>query len=89
MALYSIEWKQSARKEVKKLGKEIIPRILKVIESLADDPHPKGSKKIQGSMYTYRVRVGEYRIVYNIKQSILVIEVIKLGHRKDIYRNLT
>ena len=49
MALYSIEWKQSAQKEIKKLGKEIIPRILEVIESLADDPHPKGRKKFRAA----------------------------------------
>jgi mRNA interferase RelE/StbE len=86
MTSYKIEWKQSAKKELKKLDRQIIPRILQAVESLADNPYSSGSKKLIGSKSNYRLRVGDYRIVYNIQSSILTIEIIKVGHRRDIYR---
>ena len=86
MASYKIEWKQSAKKELKKLDKQIIPRILQAVENLAENPYSSGSKKLIGSDSIYRIRVGDYRIVYNIKSSVLVIEIIKVGHRREIYR---
>ncbi len=86
MASYKIEWKQSAKKELKKLDKQIIPRILQAVENLADNPYSLGSKKLIGSDYIYRIRVGDYRIVYKIKSSVLTIEIIKVGHRREIYR---
>jgi mRNA interferase RelE/StbE len=88
MASYRIEWKQSARKELRKLAKTVIPKILKVVAALAENPHPKGSKKLRGSEYTYRIRVGDYRVVYSIFSNLLVIEIISVGHRKGIYRKL-
>ncbi|MBI4727411.1 type II toxin-antitoxin system RelE/ParE family toxin, partial [candidate division TA06 bacterium] len=66
MDLYKIVWKNSARKELEKIKREIIPKILKAIESLALNPFPAGVRKISGSEYTYRIRVGDYRIVYSI-----------------------
>ncbi len=86
MASYKIEWKQSAKKELKKLDKQIVPRILQAVENLVDNPYPSGSKKLIGSDSIYRIRVGDYRIVYNIKSSVLIIEIIKVGHRREIYR---
>ena len=86
MASYKIEWKQSAKKELKKLDKQIIPRILQAVENLANNPYSSGSKKLIGSNSIYRIRVGDYRIVYNIKSSVLIIEIIKVGHRREIYR---
>ena len=86
MASYKIEWKQSAKKELKKLDKQIIPRILQAVKNLADNPYSSGSKKLIGSDSIYRIRVGDYRIVYNIKSSVLTIEIIKVGHRREIYR---
>ena len=86
MASYKIEWKQSAKKELKKLDKQIIPRILQAVENLAENPYSSGSKKLIGSDSIYRIRVGDYPIVYNIKSSVLVIEIIKVGHRREIYR---
>jgi len=61
MASYKIEWKQSARKELKKLQKKTISRILQTIETLPDNPHLPGSRKLQGAEYTYRLRTGEGR----------------------------
>ena len=89
MGLYKITWKNSARNELKKLSRKVVPKILKAVESLSTNPFPAGVRKISGSEYAYRIRVGDYRIVYNIISSILVIEVIRIGHRKNIYKKLT
>ncbi len=73
-------------KELKKLDRQIIPRILQAVESLADNPYSSSSKKLIGSNSNYRLRVGNHRIFYNIQSSILTIEIIKVSHRRDIYR---
>ncbi len=86
MALYKVEWKRSAKKELKKLDKQVIIRILQAVETLAQDPFKSGSKKLVGNDSIYRIRVGDYRIIYNISSSILTIEIIKVGHRGQVYR---
>ena len=86
MASYKVRWKRSARKELKKLDKQVVLRILQAVEKLSEDPLKSGSKKIVGSDSIYRIRVGNYRIIYNIEFSILTIEIIKVGHRGQIYR---
>jgi mRNA interferase RelE/StbE len=89
MDLYKIVWKNSAQKELRKAQREVIPRILEAVESLVSNPLPTGVRKISGSDYTYRIRIGEYRIVYSVISHDLIIEVIRVGHRKDIYKKLT
>jgi len=71
---------------LKKLDRQVIPRILQAVENLAKNPCSSDSKKLFGSDSTYRIRIGDYRIIYNIKSSVLTIEVIKVGHRREIYR---
>ena len=61
-------------------------RLLRAIRQLVDDPRPRGCRKLHGAVETFRIRVGYYRVVYEIEGSRLVILVLKLGHRKDIYR---
>ena len=86
MALYKVVWKRSAKKELRKLDKQVILRILQAVESLAKDPLRLGSKKLVGSNSIYRIRVGDYRIIYTIESSILTVEIIKVGHRGQVYR---
>ena len=86
MDLYKIEWKQSARKEIEKLGKKAILRIIQHVEKLAENPLPIGSRKLHGADHTYRLRVGNYRVIYSLYSEILTIEIIKVGHRKEVYR---
>lgn len=86
MASYKINWKRSAKKELRKLNKSVILRILQSVESLAEDPLQTGSKKLVGSDSIYRIRVGDYRIIYSIEFSVLTIEIIKVGHRRQVYR---
>ena len=86
MASYQIEAKPSAARELEKLPRQIIPRIVEAIKELAEDPYPQGVKKLIGFDHTYRIRVGDYRILYNIYQDKLIIEIIRIRHRKDAYR---
>ena len=85
MASYKIEWKRSAVKELRDLPKNAIERILKVVGQLGANPYPAGVRKLVGSEHTYRIRQGDYRVIYTITASSLIIEIIRIGHRKDIY----
>ena len=88
MTSYRIFWKKSAIKELRDIDKQIIPKIITAVESLLNNPFPPGVKKLIMSEFTYRIRVGDYRIIYNIFQRRLVIEIVRVGHRKDIYRKM-
>ena len=86
MDTYQIEWKASALKELKRLDRKIIPRIISSIESLATNPFPTGVRKLQGSEKTYRTRIGNYRIIYEVIQERIVVVIIRIRHHKDAYR---
>lgn len=85
MDSYDIEWKRSAVKELRQLPKEMIARILQAVESLAENPFPTGVKKLVGSEHTYRIREGDYRVIYDVQSKTLVVEIIRVAHRKDVY----
>ena len=85
MAKYKIQVKKSAEKELGKIPKKDLIKILNKIESLSDDPHPVGSIKLTNEE-KYRIRIGNYRVLYKIEDDILTIFVVKVGHRKEIYR---
>ncbi len=89
MGSYKIEWKQSAGKEIKKFGRKTISRIFQAIETLPDNPCPPGSRKLHGAEYTYRLRAGDYRVIYSVYSDIVTIEIFKIGHSKEIYRRFT
>jgi mRNA interferase RelE/StbE len=86
MGYYQIEWKRSAVKELKKTPKETINRVVKAVEQLKIDPFPAGVRKLTGSECTYRIRVGDYRVIYSVYEDRLLIEIVRVGHRKDVYR---
>ena len=85
MASYSIEIKRSAAKELTQLPPKDRGRIVARIQALADDPRPVGAEKLSGQD-RYRVRQGAYRILYEIEDQVLRIMVVKIGHRRDVYR---
>ena len=86
MVKYSIEIKRSARKEIESVGtKKDRQRIVHRIAELANDPLPPGCEKLSGGEH-YRVRQGRYRIIYEIRDKKLIIVVIKVGDRKDVYK---
>ena len=86
MGTYQIEWKRSALRELKQLDRQVVPRIVAAVESLSSQPLPTGVTKLQGSQRTYRVRIGNYRIIYELYEFRLIVEVIRVRHRKDAYR---
>lgn len=87
MDTYRIEWKSSALKELKRIDRTIIPKIVDTIQSLATDPRPSGVRKLKGSERSYRIRVADYRIVYEVIDDILLILIIRVRHRKNVYRD--
>ena len=86
MASYRLTFKKSVTKDFRSISKDDVARILKRIEALADDPRPVGSEKLSGQE-RFRVRKGVYRIIYEIRDEELVIIVVKVGHRRDVYRD--
>jgi mRNA interferase RelE/StbE len=85
MAEYEILFKESVWKDLKKVPKSALIRILSRVEKLGDDPRPMGCEKLTGEEL-YRVRQGKYRIVYSIQDNELTVWVVRVGHRKDVYR---
>ncbi|MDH4194237.1 MAG: type II toxin-antitoxin system RelE/ParE family toxin [Nitrospirota bacterium] len=85
MANYRLTFRKSVAKDLRSIPPNDLFRILKRIEALAEDPRPMGSEKLSGQE-RYRVRQGVYRIVYEIQDEELVIIVVKVGHRRDVYR---
>lgn len=84
--MYKITFKKRAGKELRNLPSPVLKRVVNSIEHLAENPRPEGSKKLKGiDENIWRIRVGDYRIIYLIEDSIQVIEIRKVGHRKDVY----
>ena len=84
--MYQVLIARSAEKQLKKLPPQIQRKIAAVIMSLGIEPHPYGSKKLTGTVNSYRVRVGDYRVIYDVYEHEIVVSVLKIGHRRDIYR---
>jgi mRNA interferase RelE/StbE len=83
---YSVEFKPSARKALGKLPDAARRRIIHAIEGLGDDPRPPGCVKLSGEDGFWRIRVGDYRVVYQIADRILLVLVLRVADRKDVYR---
>lgn len=81
---YQVQFWPSASREMKKLSGDIQRRLLTRIESLSIEPRPPGCSKLTG-MDAYRIRVGDYRVVYEIHDSVLVVLVIRIAHRREVY----
>ena len=86
MARYEVRFRKSVSKDLDPIPQKDVQRIIAVIDALADDPRPPQSRKLSGSE-KYRLRSGVYRVLYEIQDDVLVVCVVKVGHRKDVYRN--
>jgi mRNA interferase RelE/StbE len=84
MASYKIVFKASVAKDLRPIPNKDVRFILQHIEQLANDPRPPGAKKLTGKE-KYRVRQGNYRILYTIEDEIVTVTIIKVGHRRDVY----
>ena len=85
---YRIEVKRSAAKALKKIPKADRKRITDKIDSLAEGPPNPDTTKMKGNNPFHKIRVGDYRIIYEIQEDVLLILVVKIGHRTNIYRNV-
>ena len=85
MARYDVALTSSAEKELKKLSGQLIARFVPRVESLASNPRPPGCKKLRGGDNEWRVRVGDYRVVYTIDDANLLVEVTRIRHRSEVY----
>ena len=86
MASYSVELTRTAEKQLRRVAERDRPRIIEAIESLGEKPRPRDARKLRGYDEVYRIRVGQHRVVYEVYDDRVVVIVLKVGHRKDIYR---
>ena len=86
MAKYEVSLKKSVAKDLRAIPKREVGRILERIRSLAEEPRPAGCEKLS-SQERYRIRQGVYRIIYEIKDARLIVLVVKVGHRREVYQN--
>jgi len=85
VAKYNITIKKSAAKELQDIPKKNLLKIIKRIQSLAENPRPAGSQKLSARQL-YRIRQGDYRIVYSIDDKDSIVDVVKIGHRREVHR---
>lgn len=86
--LYSVRYDRNAVKELRKLDKHIARRVVAAIDALADNPRPAGCRTLVGYPHLMRIRVGDYRVIYTVQKSELVILVLRVAHRREVYRAL-
>ena len=88
MVRYVVEVSPAAGRQIRKLDRNTQERVLARIEKLQEDPRPREASKLQSPEELYRIRVGDYRIVYHVEDDRLLVLIVKVGNRKEVYRNL-
>ena len=86
MSFYQVIFARSARQELEALPRRVAERILTRIETLAETPRPRGCRKLQGPSQLWRIRVGEYRVIYAIDDSKRTVDIVVIRHRNEAYR---
>jgi mRNA interferase RelE/StbE len=82
---YAVELKPSARKELESLPDSVLARVIGKLESLAHDPRPTGCKKLKGYKDQWRVRIGDWRVVYIVDDKARLVSVTRIAHRREVY----
>lgn len=86
---YQIEWTTAALREVRKLDKQAARRVLVAVTKLADNPRPAGARALAGQPQgVMRIRVGDHRVVYHVEDDLIVVTVVRVAHRREVYRDL-
>jgi mRNA interferase RelE/StbE len=88
MASYELIFKPSVHKDLRSLPKSLVARVLQRIEQLQDDPFPRQASRLSGTEQLYRIRVGEYRIVYGVDKETRQVTIHHVRHRREVYRAL-
>jgi mRNA interferase RelE/StbE len=84
--MYQVVVERSAEKDLKRLAPNVRPRVIAVVSALAKNPRPAGSRKLTGTKHDWRIRVGDYRIIYEIADEIRVLRINRIRHRREVYR---
>jgi len=85
---FRIELTPAAARDLRKLVPEVRRRVASRFDALAVNPRPRGVEKLEGEDDLYRVRTGDYRIIYTVQDDVLLVAVVKIGHRRDVYKAL-
>jgi mRNA interferase RelE/StbE len=86
MADYAITFARSARRELERLDASVVRRVISKIESLAQNPRASGSRKLQGEQNLWRIRIGDYRVVYSVDDRQRIVDIVRIRHRREAYR---
>ena len=86
MDSYEIQWKKSAEQDLRNIDPKQIIRIIRSVESPADNPFPPQCRKLRGSEHNYRIRVGDYRVIYEVDTEAKIVIVYHVRHRREVYR---
>lgn len=84
--MFEIQIENAAEKQLRRIQAPMHERIVNAILPLAENPRPVGSKKLSGSTNDWRIRVGDYRVLYEIAEEIRIVRIFKVAHRRDVYR---
>jgi mRNA interferase RelE/StbE len=83
---HSVQFRPAALRQLRKLPRDALQRIQAATETLRDEPRPEGAAKLAGTHDLWRIRVGDYRVVYVIADDVLVVTVVRIGHQREVYR---
>jgi mRNA interferase RelE/StbE len=86
MARYAVEFRRSADKDLRRLAPTVQRRVLRAAATLASNPLPSGCRKLQGSQNAFRIRVGDYRVIYTVDDTVLIVAIERVRHRREVYR---
>jgi mRNA interferase RelE/StbE len=86
--IYEVRVTQGVRREIKKLPRDVQQALVALIAELGNDPRPAGSKKLAGIDSCYRVRQGDYRVVYAVEDDQVLVLIVRVGHRRDVYDHI-
>lgn len=85
---FKVQYRNTVKKELRELTQPDRLAVIEKIQSLKDDPRPKHSAKLKGSRDLFRIRHGDFRVIYQVQKRVLIVLVIRVGHRREVYKNL-
>jgi mRNA interferase RelE/StbE len=86
MPEYAVSFRRSAEKDLRRLDATVRLRVMRAVETLAREPRPHGCRKLEGGEDAYRIRVGDYRVIYTVDDAVFVVAVERIRHRREVYR---
>ena len=84
--MYGVEFTSAAARQIRKLEPDVRGRVQARIRELGDEPRPAGATKLVGEKTAWRIRIGDYRVIYDVLDDVLVVTVVAVGHRREVYR---